>query len=226
MTNSKGSLPKTTTPTDLVVPFGSDHLWHDADRRTKYPHLDQAAALTLALPAAPGGEYTREQLSGGDCATCGTDNGSDIEMRAHSITLSGHVLRVCPLACPPAAERLPAGVARAEQAIRAALTAAGDPRSTARKLLLAVAEIAEDVDPFCDQSDWSNRERASNSFYAAADALIDETVQRHVEGGQADGLTPAHAASDIQAGLLSAVHLAIARYTRPELFAAPGEECS
>lgn len=53
MFNSKGTTTKTTSPTELVVPFGSDHLWHDADRRTKYPHLDQIAALTLALPAAP-----------------------------------------------------------------------------------------------------------------------------------------------------------------------------
>ncbi|NUP17097.1 MAG: hypothetical protein HOZ81_13510 [Streptomyces sp.] len=225
MTNSKGSLPKTTTPADLVVPFGSDHLWHDADRRTVHRHLQQVAAVHLALPAAEPGDHSREQLAGAECANCGSDNGPDAPMRAQSITLDGQVLYTCHPVCPPPAERLPRGVARAEQAIRAALAEAADPRAIARLLLVAVAELTEDVDPFTDTAEWCNAERASNALYFAADALIAETVERHIEGAQADGNTPRDAAQDIRTGLLASVNLATARHLQPELFAAPGEEC-
>jgi hypothetical protein len=203
---------------ELVTPFGSDHLWHDADRRTKYPHLAQIAALTLALPAAPAGDYNGLQLDGGECAVHAVDPGDDVPLKPHSITVDGHVLHACgDIQCPPAAEVLPAGVRLAEAAIRAALTAAGRPQDVARRLLLAVVEIAEDVSPFCDQSDWTNADRASNPFYRAADTLIAEVVRRHSEGAQADGLTAAAGALDTRDGLHASVELAIARYSRPEL---------
>ncbi|MCX5211478.1 hypothetical protein OG689_19655 [Kitasatospora sp. NBC_00240] len=225
MFNSKGTTTKTTSPTELVAPFGSDHLWHDADRRTKHPHLDQIAAVTLALPAAPAGQYNGLQLDGGECAVHGVDPGDDVPLLPWAITPDGHVLHACgDIQCPPAAEVLPAGIRLAEQAIRAALTAADRPHDVVRRLLLAVIEIAEDVSPFCDQSDWSNADRASNPFYRAADTLINEVVRRHAEGAQADGLTAAAGALDTRDGLQASVELAIARCARPELYATSGED--
>ncbi|MFB7474582.1 hypothetical protein [Kitasatospora sp. NPDC056184] len=208
----------------LVAPFGTDHLWHDADRRTRYPHLDQVAAVSLALPAAPARQYTGLQLDGAECAVHDVDPGPEVPLRPWAVTPDGHVLHACgTIQCPPAAEALPPGVRRAEDAIRAALTAADNPRNIARRLLIAVAELVEDINPFCDQSDWTNRDRASNPLYLAANTLIAETVRRHVEGGAADGLTPAEAASDTKRGLHSSVAMAVAEYTHPELFSTPGE---
>ncbi|SOB84237.1 hypothetical protein [Streptomyces sp. 1331.2] len=220
---------KTTTPTDLIALTG-EHLWHDADRRTTRPALAAIAELALALPAAPAGQNTELQLEGGECAVHGIDPGPDVPLRPWAVTLDGQVLKSCGTpSCPPAAEVLPAGVRLAEQAIRNALTAASapgslTPRQIAFRLIIAAAEMVEDIDPFCDQSDWSNANRASNPLYLVADHLIRETVRRHVEGGQADGLTPAEAARSTGEGLHASVALAVAEYTRPELFAAPGED--
>lgn len=213
-----------TSTSDLIA-FAGDRPWYGADERTRRPHLISAASVALALPAAPNEQYTGLQLAGGECAVHNVDPGVDVPLNPWAITPDGDVLHACStIPCPPAAETLPPGVRHAGDAIRAALAAADWPHDTAHKLILTVVETTGDVDPFCDQSEWTNRERASNPLYAAVDALIAETVRRHVEGAQADGLTPAEAARDIQVGLFASIQLAIAQYTRPELFAAPGEE--
>ncbi|WP_405359786.1 hypothetical protein OG535_13255 [Kitasatospora sp. NBC_00085] len=212
-----------------LIALGGDHEWHDADRRTARPHLAEYAALMLALPPAPAKSYTGLQLDGGECAVCGADNGPDVEMRNHAITLDGHVLHACYPACPPQAELLPPGIARAETAIRDALTAAVDPdalpsNSTARKvaqrLFVAVTEELEQAAPSPGRQDWQAADRASTPFFNATCGLIGETMRRHVEGAQMDGINQADAARQILHSLFSACNLYAAEYLSPQLFEA------
>ncbi|MEU2625748.1 hypothetical protein [Kitasatospora sp. NPDC007106] len=104
----------------------------------------------------------------------------------------------------------------AERAIHTALARSERPQETAAKLAIFGAETAEAVFPHPGQDGWSSAERASNPLYALADALIDATVRRHIEGALADGIAVAEAAEDIRVGLYAAVDLAVERAARGE----------
>lgn len=219
MTQTTGSLPQITSQSALIA-LGGDQVWHDADRRTTSPTIEQCAANAAALPPAPAGPFTGLQLEGGECVNCRTDNGPDVEMRDHSITLDGDVLRACYPACPPQGELLPAGMARAEAAIRHALAAAPDrgARQIANQLVIAVVEERELAQPSPGRAKWDAANRASSPFYLIACDLIGETIRRHVEGAQMDGISAGDAAREMRRGLIAACNLYTAEHTNPELF--------
>ncbi|MFC8715799.1 hypothetical protein [Kitasatospora sp. NPDC057198] len=210
-----------STSQSALIALGGDHAWHDADRRTTSTTIEQCAANAAALPPAPAGPFTGLQLEGGECVNCRTDNGPDVEMRDHSITLDGDVLRACYPACPPPAELLPAGLARAEAAIRYALTDAPDRharRRIATQLVIAVVEETELAESSPGRNTWPAAHRASSPFYLIACDLTGETIRRHVEGAQMDGISAADAAKEMRRGLLAACNLYTAEHTDPELF--------
>lgn len=226
MNHSKGNHPQITILNGPVA-FTGDSAMCDADRRAQSTYLTAMADHAVALPAAPTCRtFTGLQLAGSECAEHGVDPGPDVPLHPQATTLDGDVLQACSpeRPCPPPSEALPAGVRLAEDAIRSALGAAARPQEIAVRLLLAVAELAEEVSPHPGQAEWTNAERASNPLYAAVDALLDATVRRHVEGAQADGITPAEAGSDIRTALLASVAIATARHTRTALAVSFGED--